>query len=256
MKRFVMIILLLIALIFGIGFYALLTRNNPPQQIDQTPEETPLPTVELTAVPEETVDPAVFTDTDSLLLVANKKHRLPEGYVPQDLVTPNIRQTQPCLLRSEAADAIAKMADAAAKDGVTLSISSAFRGEDYQRSLYENYSAQYGSETADTISSRPGYSDHQTGLAADFVEEDGSFDGVNFNQSFENCPSGEWLRNHAHEYGFIMRYPKGKQEITGYAYEPWHYRYVGVDTATKIWSVDEFESFEEYFHVDGGDYAQ
>ena len=94
-------------------------------------------------------------------------------------------------MRREAAEWIAKMAEAAAEDGVTLSISSAYRGEDYQRSLYENYKAQYGTETADTISSRPGYSDHLTGLAADFVEGDGSFDGINFNQSFETTKSGE-----------------------------------------------------------------
>ena len=147
------------------------------------------------------------------------------------------------------------MSPAAAEDGVYLKISSAYRGEDYQRTLYNGYSASYGSETADTISSRPGYSDHQTGLAADFVEGDGSLNGINFNPSFEETASGNWLREHAHEYGFIMRYPKDKQEITGYAYEPWHFRYIGVDYATAIYEKDVFYTFEEFFGVEGGDYA-
>ena len=193
---------------------------------------------------------------NSLLIVANKKHKLPDGYVPADLVTPDIAQTAACTMRAPAAEAIAEMARAAAEDGVYLKISSAYRGEEYQRTLYNGYSASYGTETADTISSRPGYSDHQTGLAADFVEGDGSLNGINFNQSFEDTASGQWLRVHAHEYGFIMRYAKGKQDITGYAYEPWHFRYIGVDYATAIYETDEFYTFEEYFGVEGGDYAE
>ena len=257
MRRLLTIIVLLLALILGIGLFAAFTRKNSAASAEETPAAaSPLPAETPEPSAEPSPDPSAFTDTESLLVVANKKHRLPEGYIPPDLVTPNIRQTQACQMRREAAEWIAKMAEAAAEDGVNLSISSAYRGEDYQRSLYENYKAQYGMETADTISSRPGYSDHQTGLAADFVEGDGSFDGINFNQSFETTGSGEWLRNHAHEYGFIMRYPKDKQDITGYAYEPWHYRYVGTDAATKIWTAGEFESFEEYYGVDGGDYAE
>ncbi len=222
---------------------------EPESEVIETAEPEP------TATPEPTFDPSLFTDTNSLLIVANKKHRLPEGYVPADLVTPNIAQTAACTMREPAAAAMGEMAQAAAADGVTLMISSAYRGEDYQRQLYEGYSASYGSETADTISSRPGYSDHQTGLAADFVEGDGTLDGTNFNASFENTASGNWLRDHAHEYGFIMRYPKDKEEITGYSYEPWHFRYIGVDYATQIYETDVFYTFEEFFGVEGGDYA-
>ena len=267
MNRLLTIVLILLLVLIGAGVYGMVT--SPSQSgsepaasaspeaetmtAEQSTEPTPEPTVEPT--PEPTVDPAVFTDTDSLLVVANKKHKLPDGYVPPDLVTPEIAMTQACTIRAVAAEAMKQMAEAAAADGVTLMISSAYRGEDYQRQLYNNYSASYGSETADTISSRPGYSDHQTGLAADFVEGDGSLNGINFNASFENTASGNWLRDHAHEYGFIMRYPKDKQDITGYAYEPWHFRYIGVDYATAISETDVYETFEEFFGVEGGDYA-
>ncbi len=268
MKRFLTVLLILLLFLLGIGLYGVLTQKSAVQTETKTetaPAETSEPTKEPMASSEpepaeteepQTLDPSVFTDTESLLIVANKKHKLPDGYVPSDLVVPEIRQTQGCQMKAEAASMMKQMADAAAQEGVTLSISSAYRGEEYQRQLYNNYSASYGTETADTISSRPGYSDHQTGLAADFVEGDGSLNGINFNQSFENTQSGVWLREHAHEYGFIMRYPKGKQEITGYAYEPWHFRYIGVDYATKIYETDVFESFEEYFGVEGGDYAE
>ena len=266
MKKLLVILLILLLPLLGIGIFGLLAGSGTKEDNSEKPaEETSEPAIaemtpEPTEVPEETpdprnVDPSLFTDTDSLLIVANKKHKLPDGYVPEDLVTPNIRQTIACTMKSVAAEALEAMAEAAAKDGVTLSISSAYRGEDYQRQLYNSYVASYGVAGADTISSRPGYSDHQTGLAADFVEGDGSMNGINFNQSFENTASGVWLRDHAHEYGFIMRYPKGKNDITGYSYEPWHFRYIGVDYATRIYETDVFESFEEYFGVEGGDYA-
>ncbi len=241
--------------------------EETPEDISAQPTETPIVEVsvkpvltepestvepEPTAEPEEeTLDPSVFTDTNSLLLVANKQHRLPEGYEPDDLVNVNEyggHGTIAPYMRREAAEKLAEMTEAALEDGIYLSFSSAYRSESYQASLYNGYVAQYGVETADTISSRPGYSDHQTGLACDFVEGG----GYDFTDAFENTASGNWLRDNAHFYGFIMRYPKGKGEISGYAYEPWHYRYVGVDYATAIYEVDVYESFEEYFGVTGG----
>ena len=250
------LLVVLLALLGVSAYFTFFGKRNAAPERTAEPEVTAVPEEPApTPTPEPTIDPALFTDTNSLLIVANKKHKLPDGYVPADLVTPDIAQTAACTMRAPAAEAIAEMSRAAAEDGVYLKISSAYRGEDYQRTLYNGYSASYGSETADTISSRPGYSDHQTGLAADFVEGDGSLDGTNFNPSFEETASGKWLAIHAHEYGFIMRYPKDKQEITGYAYEPWHFRYIGVDYATAIYEKDVFSTFEEFFGVEGGDYA-
>jgi LAS superfamily LD-carboxypeptidase LdcB len=220
-------------------------------------EETAEPTEEPTAEQNTAAEPASslsseFTDTSSLLILANKKNRLPEGYVPADLVDAGIPCTNgSAVMRAPAAAALQQMYNAAAADGVSLAISSAYRSESYQSSLYNNYVSMYGEAGADAISSRPGYSDHQTGLAADFVEGG----DADFNESFENTVSGKWLASHAHLYGFIMRYPQGKESITGYNYEPWHFRYVGIDSASAIYSAGADETFEEYYQVPGGDYA-
>lgn len=192
-----------------------------------------------------------FNDTSSLLVVANKKHRLPVGYVPDNLVIPNVPMNYTMYLKQEAASAMEHMFAAAANAGITLRLGSAYRSEALQNQLYYGYVAQYGQAEADTISSRPGYSDHQTGLAADISDHDGA---TYLTQSMEYTPEGRWLRDHAHEYGFIMRYPKGKDAITGYSYEPWHFRYIGVEYATAIYNTDVWYSFEEYFGVEGGDY--
>ncbi len=251
MQKVILGILVVIAVILAITVFKVNQKTEEPA------EETPVVVVVeevATPTPEPTIDPAVFTNVDSLLIVANKKHKLPDGYVPEDLVDVNTlggRATIAPYMRQEAAEAVAEMIqDAQNNDGVYLTISSAYRSESYQASLYNGYVGQYGVATADTISSRPGYSDHQTGLAADFVEGGDS----DFNERFESTASGIWLAEHAYEYGFIIRYPKGKQEITGYTYEPWHFRYVGKEYAKLIY--ESGLSFEEYFDVSGGDYEE
>ena len=254
-RGIIVILVLLVALVAGLSFTAW-RKHVREEEAARLAAATPTPTAVPTPTPTPTVDPSLFTDPDSLLLLANKKHKLPEGYAPDDLVTPDIIITNAeATMRREAAEALNQMVKAAEEDGVTLEISSAYRSEEYQANLYNYYVSQYGVEVSDTMSSRPGYSDHQTGLAADFVEGDGSMDGINFEEAFEDTDSGKWLAVHAHEYGFIMRYPKGKDAITGYTYEPWHFRYVGKDWAGKIYAVSPDESFEEYFGVEGGDYA-
>jgi LAS superfamily LD-carboxypeptidase LdcB len=135
---------------------------------------------------------------------------------------------------------------AAARSGITLRLGSAYRSEALQNQLYWGYVAQYGQATADTISSRPGYSDHQTGLAADISDHDGA---TYLTQAMEYTPEGIWLRDHAHEYGFIMRYPEGKEAVTGYAYQPWHYRYIGKDVAKAIHEAGENYTLEEYYKI-------
>lgn len=216
-----------------------------------------------TATPEATSSPAAgevngvldsrFTDTSSTLLLANKKHALPDGYEPSDLTPVTVPANKSgILMRAEAVNALKEMFDAASADGVTLLAGSGYRSEAYQRQLYDGYVAQYGTARADAISSRPGYSDHQTGLALDISDHDGA---TFLTSAMENTPEGQWLYKHAHEYGFILRYPKGKEAITGYAFEPWHYRYVGKEWSEKIYAVSPDETFEEYFGVSGGDYA-
>lgn len=203
-----------------------------------------------TADPES--DPR-FSDPSSILICANKTHPLPEGYEPSDLVYVNVAQKYGTgRLREEAATAMTEMFSAAKQEGVTLMLGTAYRDENLQTELYNGYVAQSGQEYADTISSRPGYSEHQTGLCADIGGED---DETYLEQEFINTPAGQWLYNNAWKYGYILRYPEGKQDITGYTFEPWHYRYVGKDTAAAIHDAGENMTFEEFFGLSGGDYA-
>ena len=191
-----------------------------------------------------------FYRPDSILILANKKHKLSDGYEPSDLVIPDVRRTgSNPYLRSEAADALEDMFYAAASDGVYLVLGSGYRSQSTQEAIYNNYVARDGRSAADTYSARPGYSEHQTGLAVDISD----YYGTHYlYQSFENTAEARWLYNNAHRFGFIMRYPKGKEHITGYMYEPWHFRYVGVSAAKAIYNSGL--TFEEYYGVNGGDY--
>lgn len=137
------------------------------------------------------------------------------GYEPDDLVRLGegySNSTAP-MLRREVAEAFVKMADAARSEGLVLMNISGYRSYSLQEWLYNNYAAQDGYELADTYSSRPGYSEHQAGLATDINSVE---------VSFANTAEFRWLQAHAAEYGFILRYPDGLEYITGFSYEPWH----------------------------------
>lgn len=218
------------------GSESKITSEKEPEVTETDPEQDPR-----------------FTSTDSLLIFANKKHKLPDGYVPSDLVSLNVTTAYgDVMMKQEAADAIYNMFSAANAEGVYPVVTTAYRSEDFQSQLYYGYVERDGQEMADTYSSRPGYSDHQTGLAADISCAEIDYE---LSDSFENTAEGMWLHDHAHEYGFVMRYPNGKENITGYTYEPWHFRYVGISEATAIYTTDPDESMEEYYGIAGGNYA-
>ena len=109
-----------------------------------------------------------------------------------------------------------------------------------QKIIYNDYVARDGQLMADTYSARPGYSEHQSGLAIDVNSLD---------QDWENTPEGKWLSANCYKYGFIIRYPKGKEDITGYMYEPWHIRYVGKDLAEKLYNNGNWLTLEEYLGI-------
>lgn len=160
-----------------------------------------------------------------------------DHYEPDDLIElGRYSSGRATKMQKTAGEAFIRMADAAAADGLIIKNISGYRSYDYQNTLYKNYAARDGYAGADTYSSRPGYSEHQTGLATDINSVD---------SSFENTAEFRWLQQHAIEYGFILRYPKGLEDITGFVYEPWHYRYVGVEAAEQI--VREGLTFEEYY---------
>ena len=249
------LLLVVIAAIFIIARLAD-GKKAPAVSPEPTAETSPEPTGEATPTPEPTPDPekdARFFDKDSYLIIANKKHKLPDGYEPADLAFPEVEMRyNNWTMRWDAAVALEEMFAAAQADGVSLVMGSGYRGEEFQKTLYDGYVAEGGKDYADSISSRPGYSDHQTGLATDLCGQDTAYD---LSQDFENTEEGKWLAANAYKYGFIMRYPKGKQEVTGYAYEPWHFRYVTKEEAKKIHDAGANMTFEEFYGLSGGDYA-
>ena len=168
-------------------------------------------------------------------MVVNKKHKLPADYNPGE--NPNAGE--------KVRELIKKMQEL----GFSISNQySGFRSYEYQTKLYQNYVNKDGKEAADTYSARPGYSEHQTGLAFDILNGAGGLLGENP----QDEKAVEWLHSHAHEYGFIVRFQEGKEAITGYQAEAWHLRYVG-DIAEKIYTSNL--TLEEYFGVEGGNYA-
>lgn len=175
-----------------------------------------------------------------LRVLVNKYNLLPSGFKQYNLVNMKTEYTvndgKEYLLAGVAYEKYVQMADAAKREGLTMKVVSAYRTEDYQRNLYNYYMSTSGKTHADNYSARPRSSEHQTGLAVDI----NSVEGI-----FEYTPEFRWLQKHAHEYGFILRYQKGKEWITGYAYEPWHYRYVGTEAAKIIH--DEGITYEEYY---------
>lgn len=177
-------------------------------------------------------------DKDSLTVLVNKYHNLGNNYTPSDLVDvkENYR-TKANKLKKIANDNFEKMADAAKKDGISLYVSSGYRSYEYQNNLYNYYVSIDGKKEADRYSARPGYSEHQTGLAIDIAN--GSYNFIE-----DNTKEYNWLINNAYKYGFILRYPKSKEWITGYMYEPWHYRFVGEEIAK--YTYDNDITYDEY----------
>lgn len=164
------------------------------------------------------------------IMVVNKKHGLPANYAPQE--------------NAEAGAKIRQLIADMQSQGYAISSSySGYRSYSYQSSLYNNYVNSYGQTQADRFSARPGYSEHQTGLAFDLKHSNGTL--------VETTPEVNWIAAHAHEYGFIVRYPSGKESVTGYMPEPWHLRYVG-DQASAIYASGL--TLEEYLGVPGGGY--
>lgn len=176
-------------------------------------------------------------DGSNLAALVDKQNKLPLDYAPRSLVDVNkdlllyTNSSQPILVTSEAGDALRIMAkDLQTQLGKNLVITSGYRSYNDQYRTYAGWVRQLGQEEADKVSARPGFSEHQLGTAIDFVDEDTGFDLTN---NFESGPSGKWLMENAHKYGFVQSYPSGKEAETGYQHEAWHWRYVGIDNATE-----------------------
>lgn len=177
-----------------------------------------------------------LSDPTSIWVVVNKNRALPNNYQPADLVVPNVRLAGSALsenmhLRRVTARALEDLFTAAAGQKINLKLGSGFRSQVSQSTLYHSYVVSVGQTEADRASARPGHSEHQTGFAIDVEAADGV---CNIQQCFANTAEGKWLATNAYKYGFIIRYPNGKETITGYEYEPWHIRYVGVELSSQM----------------------
>ena len=180
------------------------------------------------------------TSVRSLGVLVNKSRPLkPATYVPK-LTT--IKGTS-FRLRPEAAAAYRKMAAAARKDGIRFTVVSAYRSYARQKQLFAQYTLLYGKAYAARIAALPGKSEHQTGLALDLGAANGR---GRLTGSFASTRESKWLVKNAYKYGFILRYPQGKEKTTGYAFEPWHYRYVG-KTIAKTMKAKKLKTLEAYY---------
>lgn len=221
------------------------TAPAPPQSTITAPSS---PTPEPTPEPTRASDPS--WDPDSIHVLANRQNPLdPVDYTPDDLVYPDVPQYGPeaaMMLREEAGEALEELIAAGDSEGMHLGFVSGFRSFDYQVQIYGARHAEVGTEQTDLYMSRPGYSEHQTGLAADVISI--ANEDCMLGECFADTPEGQWVAEHAHEHGFVIRYLKDMEHITGYPYEPWHLRYVGEETAEEVF--EQGLTLEEYWEQD------
>ncbi|NLP30760.1 MAG: M15 family metallopeptidase [Clostridiales bacterium] len=183
-----------------------------------------------------------------LLILVNKQNHLEADYKPDDLEPiryyASDRSSGSRFMRAEAAEHFHKLVEAAKEEGYEIVMTTAYRSYSFQKILWDNYVAREGEEAANRFSARPGQSEHQTGLAVDI-----SSPSVNYalTEDFADTDEGIWIAENAHKFGFIIRFPQGKEHITGYLYEPWHLRYVGEKVATRIY--EQELTLEEYLET-------
>ena len=183
---------------------------------------------------------------DNILLLINKTHPLSSDYYPDDMVKierndPQVGTAEVKQMRAVAAEHFEDLLDAAEAAGYNIVLRNAFRSYSYQESLFNSYVKNNGEAAANRYSARPGESEHQTGLCADVGVPGKAL------TSFNGSKEAEWMAEHAHEFGFILRFPDGKEDITGYMFESWHFRYVGIEAAGEIY--ERGITLEEYLDV-------
>lgn len=276
-KKLLLIVTVLLLLLYGAmlmieGFQ----KDDESENIDEQPVKTPVeeptrepnpneePTEELTKEPNEepeeptSVEPEqpssnngnseqiIVENPEAIDVLVNRINNIPDTYVPEDLVTltevptvltnPEVNQ-----LRLPAYDALKLLFAGAKQAGFELLARSGYRSYNTQVALYSSYVNNHGQEAADTFSAKPGQSEHQTGLSMDITSESMNYQ---LSEQFGDTDEGKWVSENAHKYGFIIRYPKGKENVTGYMYEPWHIRYLGVELATEVYESNL--TLEEY----------
>ena len=222
-------------------------ENNPPTEDKPVEEELTLEAAYFNVVQNMDGKDVIQNPQNTLALV-NKLFGLPGDYIPGDLVRPDVpfsfgeAKLEKSLMRQEAADALEEMFAGARNDGIELAAVSGYRSYGRQETLFNAEVNKVGEEKALQAVARPGSSEHQTGLTMDISSKTNNF---NLDEQFGRTKEGVWLAHNAHKYGFVLRYPRGKEDLTGYMYEPWHFRYVGIKAATEMYENDW--TLEEYF---------
>ncbi|MCR8641125.1 D-alanyl-D-alanine carboxypeptidase family protein [Paenibacillus sp. N1-5-1-14] len=226
-------------------------QAEPTPEVTSSPKGSGTPTPISTTAPTTSVSPSASPaaskppakgentgakDPQAITVLVNKQNALPDNYAPKDLVYPDVRFTfnekiEKRMMRKEAAGALEAMFAGAKKDGINLAGVSAYRSHQTQTALFNRYVKKDGEAKAKMYSAVPGHSEHETGLAIDVSGSDGKCAAED---CFGDTKEAKWLADQAYKYGFIIRYPKGKEAITGYQYEPWHLRYVGKGLAADI----------------------
>ena len=205
------------------------------------PSQSSTERIDVSGLPE--VISTLEKDDGNKLVLVNKLYTVSPDYKPTDMVAVDgsLSTNQGLYFKKEAYEAYLKMLEDAKSEGIEFVICSTYRSYSTQDTIYHNYVSMYGADYANTISAYPGRSEHHTGWAVDVTSASMGYD---LKQNFIEYPEGIWINNHCSEYGFIIRYPKDKTHITGYSYEPWHLRYVGVDVAKEI--TEKGLTLEEY----------
>lgn len=255
-KKTILFAAIITVVLVGVLIWFMQRKAEAPKQhtaakAEQQKTQT-LQTTTPTANPAPAFDKQQYSldNPASIWVVANKKRPLqPTSYAPDDLVVPNVPLRgnitgNEKFMRKEAAAALEALVAAATTQGLRFNLQSGYRSYGFQSSLYNRYVQQQGQAVADTQSARPGHSEHQTGLAVDVGNAGNPECAVE--QCFANTSEGKWLAENAYTYGFIIRYPQGKDAVTGYIYEPWHLRYVGTALANEMHATGS-TTIEEFF---------
>ncbi|MDM5188302.1 M15 family metallopeptidase [Bacillus sp. DX4.1] len=233
-KRWTLLSVVVVAIIIGVaGINYKMYKDKQAQEVNAS---VAFPKEQETIAKMEG-DIAVVNNPDSILVLVNKHRRLSDLYKPQDLVIPKVRYSnegdrEKKKMRKEAAQALEKMFEQGDQERIFLFAVSGFRSFDRQKALNTMYKIQDGEAKTAMSSAVPGTSEHQTGLAMDITSQSAKFQ---LESIFGDTKEGKWLAQNAHKFGFVIRYTKEKESITGYRYEPWHVRYVGNPQATYLY---------------------
>lgn len=222
------------------------TNNNNSQKQKEGEELKQTPDPKESVIPTIVNEDNVIINVDNVMVLVNKENTLPSNYKPEKLVIPNIpfyfeEDIPKRYLKEEAAIAIEGLFEKAKEDQIQLIAASGYRSYERQSAIFHSKAKQVGEVEANKVVAFPGQSEHQTGLAMDVTTAALQF---KLEEELGNMEEGIWLKNNAHLYGFIIRYPKEKEKITGYQYEPWHIRYVGENVAKEIY--ENNLTLEEY----------